>query len=162
MIFLRYFRELARKRAEVMGDIRNHRTVLVEHLMKLYYYRDFTDCLDGWIDEVKAFLGDVSKIKMVKGKDRFPTSVEVYNEAWGYDLDNMSTRHNMYISDFSKKKDKYGGFLPKVRKDPTAEKFCDDYIRWVSGILSKTGVVTKEEVESEIEKLWWKYPYKRV
>lgn len=162
MIYLRYFRELARKRSEVLGDIRNHRIVLVEHLLKLYYYRDFTGCLDGWIDEVKAFLGDVSKIKTMKGKDRFPTPTEIYDEAWGDDLDNISNRHDMYISDFPRKKDKYSGFLPRVKKDPSAEEFCDDYIKWVSEILSHRGVVTKEEVESKIEKLWEKYPYARV
>ena len=102
MIYLRYFREFSRKRSEVFSDIRNHRTVLVEHILKLYYYRDFVECLDGWIEEVQAFLGEVSKIKTVHGKDRFPTPEEIYKEAWANDLDNIDNRHNRYISDFSK------------------------------------------------------------
>ena len=163
MIYLRYFKEFSRKRSEVISDIRNHRTVLVEHILKLYYYRDFVECLDGWIEEVQAFLGEVSKIKTVHGKDRFPTPEEIYKEAWANDLDNIDNRHDRYISDFSKKRDnELKKPLPKVKKDSIAENFCNDYIRWVSEILSKKGVVTIEEVESEIEKLWKKYPYTRI
>lgn len=155
MIYLRNFKELARKRDEVLSDIRNHRFRLIEHLLKLYYYRD-NDSLRTWLKEVKAYLGEVSKIKASKGKDYYPTKDDIYWEVWGKDLDSLSDFHSTCIEDFSSDEEEP---LPKVEKDDRAEDFCDEYIKWVSEVLSKKGSVSALEVRAEVEKLWSKYPF---
>ena len=157
MIYLRNFKELARKKSEVLSDIRNHRFRLVEHLLKVYYYRD-NDSLKVWLKEIKAYLGEVSKIKSFKGKDRYPSKEEIYWEALGKDLDSIGDFHDTCIEDFSSDEEEP---LPKVEKDEKAEEFCDDYIKWVSKVLSIKGSISAMEVRAEIEKLWSKYSYTR-
>ena len=157
MIYLRNFKELARKKDEVLSDIRNHRFRLIEHLLKLYYYRD-NDSLRTWLKEIKAYLGEVSKIKASRGKDHYPSKEEIYWEAFGKDLDSLDDFHDTCIEDFSSDEEEP---LPKVEKDKKAEDFCNEYIEWVSRILSTKGSVSALEVRTEIEKLWRKFPYER-
>lgn len=158
MIYLRNFKELSRKRSEVLSDIRNHRFRLIEHLLKVFYYRD-NDSLGVWLNEIRAYLGEVSKIKKSTGKDHYPTKEDIYKEAIGKDLDSLEGFHDTCIINFYSDEENP---LPKVKKNRRAEDFCIDYVEWVSEVLSKKGSVTSLEVRTEIERLWSKYPYRRI
>ena len=162
MIYLRHLKEFSRKRSEVINELKFLRSRLIEHLLKLYYYRDRDDDTPGWVEEVRAYLGKTYKVKKPRGKDAYLPAEEIYAEVLGKDLDSFDDHHSSYVESFPFEKDENGLTLPEVSKDPTAEKFCIDYVKWASELLSQKGSVSLPEVEREIEKLWKKYPYTRV
>lgn len=152
-------KEFAQPRRVILAKLYNHSEREKEHLLKLYYYRDLKTEIRGWIKEVRAYLGSVSK---QKENNKFPSAQSIYNIVWGNDLKDFYRFHRACVESFPYEEDEAGNTLPSVILDKRAQDFCGDYIYWVSGVLSKEGEVSFPRIMSKIEDLWDKYPYNRV
>lgn len=152
-------KEFAQPKKAILTKLFNHSEEEKEHLLKLYYYRDLTRYLNGWLREVRAYLGSVSR---QKENSKFPSFEDIYDVVWKNDEKEFKKFHQDSVDSFPYMEDEQGDCLPPVTLDPKAEGFCRDYIRWVSKILSQTGGVSIPLVKEKIEELWQKYPYTRV
>lgn len=143
-------KELARNRDKVLSMLDSGINRTREHLLKLYYYRNDEEDFIGWIKEVRAYMGRVSKIK----KSGYPSSSLIYKEIWLDDKDSFEDDHKAYVEDFMLEMPELG----RIEYDPRATKFCDDYFIWLSKKLSSQGAVSLSEVLNEINLLREKYP----
>lgn len=143
-------KELARNRDKVLSMLDSGINRTREHLLKLYYYRNDKEDFMGWVKEVRAYMGRVSKIK----KSGYPSSALIYKEIWLDDRDSFEDDHRAYVEDFMLEMPELG----RIKYDPQATKFCSDYFLWLSKKLSSQGAVSLGEVLNEINFLLEKYP----
>ena len=152
-------KEFSHPKKDILSKLYNLSEREKEHLLKLYYYRDKRTEIRGWVKEVRAYLGSVSR---QKEDNKFPSAQLIYDTVWGDDLKEFPAFHMACVESFPYDVDSRGNTLPSVIFDRKAQDFCGDYILWVSKVLSRKGVVSFPEVMEKIEELWDKYPYTRV
>jgi hypothetical protein len=117
---------------------------LLEHLLKLYYFRKSERYIHGWMGAVYKCL-----IRTYKNNrtNKWPTKRFLYENIWNNAKDAFQEHHNGYLGTFSTFK-----ILPKIDK-PDVEgsaAFCESYFKWLSQKLSEKGIVTLPEVEEEL------------
>lgn len=106
-IFTRYFiecgliRSMAKDWKSMENSIRSHLFVMLEHLVKVYYYHNYSQYVRGWIDSIKKGFEDIGKISLGR-KKRYPSKEKLYKlivEDWG-DGD-IDKRHRNIIRDLN-------------------------------------------------------------
>lgn len=121
---------------------------LIEHLLKIFYYRNSLGSLRHWVSEVYAFVHTVPKTKKT---NKPPKKKFIYKNLWGYKEDIFESVHKMLIRSFSTR---YG----HITLDPRAKIFCEEYIEWLSDHLSVTNEVSLEEISDHLRYLIRRYP----
>jgi hypothetical protein len=153
--------EMAYSADKVEQKLTAFEEVVFDHLLKLFYFRDFSEYFNNWTSFV-AQMRRVYKISKGKGKDRFPDAQTILDWIWNNRVDSFEDHHQGIIKDFNYKGNPEYSNLPYVHnggKPDTVGKFMADYYYWLAKELSKKGIVTLPEIQNKIKELFHKYPY---
>lgn len=142
-IFSKHFiKSMARPWNEMKQSLRGHLYPMLEHLVKVYYYHDYSQYMNGWIATVRKGFEDVGKCSHNK---KYPKKEAMYdfivNEWADGDVTNM---HNTVVDDLN-------NFYNEVTKiiDPYSkgfDKFFKAYVNHLSDIISQKGTISMVEV----------------
>ena len=143
------FKEMSRKRKEVLNKLDDKNEVRYEHLIKLYFYRDTRrNDFISWCEEVANFSKRHSSYSQIKLKDFIKILWTQPKD--DYDKDTM----NLILKDFYRK-----GY-PEIN-NYNYENFYNylkDFHMWLSELLVKQKIVLAYEVENKVTELLNKYP----
>jgi len=128
------------------------------HLFKLYFFREFTDYINGWARTVHKLAIRVNKDVKT---NRFPRENELYHALFEREEDSFRDHIPAFVSMFNDKRDPEYASLPVIKSYDKNEVFLffKNYYAWLSIEFSKKGSVTLDEVENELVKLFKEYPY---
>jgi hypothetical protein len=134
----------------------------LEHLLKLFYFRNFTDYFHNWTNAVYKSAYYVPKLKSPpRLKNKFPPAEMIYEWMWSIWEGSFENYHAGFIGDVNNKSNPDYQYLPYIHKGGDvrdAEKFAKDYHLWLAKELSKGGRVKLMDVQDEIKLLFKKYP----
>lgn len=114
---------------------------IVTHLMKLYKYPD-SSAVNHWRGEIFGFIHSIST---VKGKNSYPSSDWLFNTIW----DNIDY-NDIGCWEVGMNK-QYG--LGIAIKSVIFYELCQNYIRWLSNMLSEYGQVSRQQVYDKLKEL---------
>ncbi len=138
-------------RREVLRDAKSYNNVRIEHLLKLFYYRQDERDKMGWIRTVTK---SPFTIDRMKGNHKFPSAKDIYHELWLVKADIFSSIEKGAFLSFEDITD----YPVPSSTSSNSYKFCEDYHKWMSEYLSTNGVMVLSDVKSEIDSLLAKYP----
>jgi hypothetical protein len=155
-------REMSFPRKEVENQLSRWVDTLHTHLLKIFYYRDDTRNMRGWIVTVYKCAFRTAKVKAPKGKKDYILSAEdIYELLWGGWNDTFAGFHRGTLEDFNCKSNYEYADLPYIHaggNERSAHDFFRDYFVWLARQLSEKGKVNLDDVRSKIEALLRKYP----
>jgi hypothetical protein len=155
------FQEMAYPLDKVLDKLLAKEDVVFDHLLKLFYFRDFSDYFNNWTSSV-AKMDRVYKVNKGKGKDCYPDAQIILDWLWNKRTDCFESHHDGMIKNFNYKSNPEYSKLPYIHSGGDAEsaaKFMGDYYLWLAKKLSQNGRITVAEVQEEIKRLFRKYPY---
>ena len=136
----------------MIEDFKSARRQIIKHLMKIFYYRSFTESKKHWIGEVHDFLHESGTLK---GSNKKPKKSFIFEYLWEEKKEVFENNHDKFVRELNRK---YSGDFYEVTSDSNCVKFCRDYMEWLSERLSMEDFLEYEEVEREIEELLKNYP----
>lgn len=119
-----------------------------EHLIKMYYYKDFHDYHNGWIDSCKKGL---EKIDTLKKTHKYPTFKKLYTSLWEEEKDTLKDFHDNNVKTLNKDYDKVPA-ITKMNFDGVQD-FIQKFTEWSCKQLSEKGSVSKEDAKNKIYSL---------
>lgn len=128
--------------------------VVVEHLMKIFYFRNYEYYIRGWIVTCYKYF---TKVPICKANNRPPKKEVMYECLFGNKEDAFEGWHNATVKNFNYEME----HLPKIKRICSDEvyNFCQDYMVWVSYMLcEKQEEVTEVSAYLAIQDLLEKYP----
>jgi hypothetical protein len=131
---------------------------IIEHLLKLYYFRD-SSWKSVWI--VHLFKNTPFAVKF-KHNNKYPDATFIYKNMWEFLDDTYAGVYRQIISGLFEMEDVDVQRITKKPNIETTKKLCSSYCEWVSQMISNplnSGAVTLSQVRSEVEKLLKKYSY---
>jgi len=152
--------EMSLGRKDVERKLNQYISVILTHLLKLFYFRNNKDDFNGWTSSIFKCAFSVHKIKNPVGRDKLPDAQTIYNWMWGNSEDSFSDWHKSYLKDFNNKGDPEYRDLPYIHNggdEGMAGEFIKAYHIWLAKQLSTKGKVSKDEVQDEIKDLLKKY-----
>ena len=151
-------REMAVSLKEILRGLSNTRDIRDEHLLKLYFFREFHDYLNGWADSV--YSATVRVQKDVK-TNKYPKVKDLYRELFGCQEDSFREHIPAFISGFNNKKNPEYSKLPVIKTYDLDDifYFCMEYYQWLSKVLSEKGEVKNEDVHDKIFSLYQDHPF---
>jgi hypothetical protein len=154
--------EMSRPLKFVQDDLRKYEGAMFTHLLKIFYFRDDTRYLRGWIITVHKCVFQTFKVKAPKGKKDYRLSTEdIYEILWGSRVDVFPEHHDGMLKDFNTKSNPEYSDLPYIHKGGNveqAEAFLKGYYIWLAKNLSTKERITFDDVKDEIMTLLKKYP----
>jgi hypothetical protein len=123
---------------------------IVEHLLKLYFFRDSRWKRDWVVPTWKAVHG----IDMRKGVNRWPLRDWIYHVLWEESSDVWRETYSSFVTGLAAELEHLD--TSDMKKYPRIEEtgeFVRCYMFWLSGKLAEFGKVDLEEVEGEIDEL---------
>ena len=138
---------MSRPWKELERDIRSHLFVMLKHLVKVYYYHDYSKYIHVWCDSIKKGFEDIGKIVP---KNKYPSKEKLYKfivEDWG-DGD-IDKRHRDIIEDLNASYDE----VPPIENIDSDGfmKFFLSYCDYLCTILSENGGITTFKVENFVK-----------
>ena len=144
--------EFADKRKDIFLDLRSKTNLLIEHMLKIYFFPD-SPYLDHWEEEVYSFYLDVPKQK----NNKFPKEDFIYHTIFGSKYEDGFTLPRKKET-IKRLKSKYPNYNEPTMDDfDNAIEFINEYVHWLSKELSKKGETYEDEVKSKIKELLVKY-----
>jgi hypothetical protein len=132
------------------------------HLLKLFYFRDFTDYFHNWTTAVFKSAFRVDKLSSPpRLKNKLPPAQMIYDWMWGNNEDVFDSWHDGVIKDANYKANPEYTYLSYINAggdEKGAGNFVKDYHLWLARELSKKGRVSLKDVQDEIRLLFRKYP----
>jgi hypothetical protein len=132
--------------------------VIIEHLLKLYYFRD-SPWKSVWVTHL--FKNTPFAVKF-KHNNKYPDAVFIYKNMWDFLDDTYAGVYSQIVSGILEMENVD---IQRITEKPNIEitrKMCSSYCAWVAQMISNSmnlGRVTFPQVRSEVEKLLKKYPY---
>ena len=127
--------------------------IMLEHLAKIFYYRDFTNYLRGWKTSCRK---GFEKVPRCKNTNRYPEFKKLYESLWLNLEDVFDERHDSIIEDINY--DKEYDDLPDVEElSPRFKPFCKEYVENLCGYISENGGISSEENSELIDELLDKF-----
>lgn len=131
------------------NSIRSHLFVMLEHLVKVYYYHNYTQYIRGWANSIKKGFEDIGKVSL-GNKKRYPSKEKLYKlivEDWGDD--DIDKRHRNIIRDLN---DSYKDVPPIENIDSEGfMNFFLAYCDYLCTILSQDGGISAYQVKEFID-----------
>lgn len=144
--------EFADSKREMERELKSKTSQIIQHLFKLYLMPNSIN-RDYRKKEIANFLSDVPKLN---GRNKFPTSKQLYN--WTYkkwcdvitDIPYMKVMVKDVLDEYTN--------MNEIRKTykQICEEFnsiCETYFRWLSTELSKVGKVARTDIYNKIDEL---------
>lgn len=143
---------------EIKRSMIEHIPVMFEHLVKIYYYHDFGEYLQGWIASVRKGFETCPKIK---GKNEYPTENQIFNFIWNERLDkDISNLHQNAVKDINE----FYSDVPKISVNNEDcdgfEKFFLSYLKLLSHFLSEKGSIGMQEIRNFVENYSYEFSLK--
>lgn len=126
-----YIKGMSQSRKNLIGDLEEKAVPLVQHLVKIIMFQE-TGNLKHWCDELGGFINRVPKLW---SSNKFPNKDLIFHAIW----DERSKVLDMVIDDVEYTNPKY---TPVEYEEDTIRSFCEDYVDWLSEVLSITGQAT--------------------
>jgi hypothetical protein len=155
------FHEMSSPKDTIRQDLRQYHGAIFTHLLKLFYFRDYSRYFNNWTNTVFKGAFQVSKEKKKNGKDKWPDAEDIYEWMWGSWEDSFDAHHEGMLSNFNNKSDYEYQNLPYVHAGGNEEQaglFIKDYHLWLARQLSAKGKVSKDDVQDKIRELLRKHP----
>jgi hypothetical protein len=134
----------------------------LEHLLKLFYFRTFSDYFHNWANAVYKSAYYVPKLNSPpRLKNKLPPVEMIYEWMWSVWDGSFENYHNGFLKDVNDKSNPDYQYLPYIHEGGDiqgAEGFAKDYHLWLARELSKKGRVSLTDVQNEIKLLFRKYP----
>ncbi len=148
--------DLFHESAAYWSDLRPKYSVsvdlVIEHLLKIFYYRDFDIYIKGWIVICSKYY---SNVPVLKNTHRPPSKEQTYACLWEDYEDTFEQYHLSTVEEFNESMED----LPKIEVlSPNAYSFCQDYMMWVSYMISIGKKIASIDAACAIEDLLEKYP----
>lgn len=146
--FQKRLNEMATEWSLIKVNLRNELGIRWEHLIKIYYYKKFSEYHSGWLNSIRKGLEHVSK---VKGKNKYPSFDSLYKLLWKDEEDTLQNFHNNMVTDINKSYDK----LPKIT-NPNFEgvkDFMQKFTEWSCHKISEKGSIDTNETKQKIYEL---------
>jgi hypothetical protein len=156
-MFMVIFVEMSKPLATQGIQIEASRFRVLEHLAKLFYFRDAP-----WKnDRIKHLYSNTPETYFLPKSKKLPKKDFIYNNLWKDGEDSFT--YGMFRKVISFLDDDYDQLnVSSVKKNPKIKKlmaFCSEYCLWAAERLSRVTNVYKEEVADIIEDLLKKHPY---
>ena len=150
------FYEMAKPKRSIETMLSNHTRSIVEHLLKLFYFRD-TQWQNKWLKDLNTSTPDVPLFSHNKN---LPDKKFILQNLWLWTADTYERTVYRKVIDIIKNYTKLScaNILKKPDIDKT-KKFCNEYFDWASDELSNSGVITLDDIKGIIPKLLMKYKY---
>jgi hypothetical protein len=137
------------------------REVVIDHLLKLYYYRN-----SDW-DRVwkRSIFSAVHSVSSYKGSHKLPPRDWIYNCLWGGIEDLWFPRFSKFLQGVA---DGFGysegpcidvSLMINNPRPHETYGLIHAYIFWLSGKLSNDGIVSPAEVYGEIDRILSEFPF---
>jgi hypothetical protein len=154
--------EMASSPDDIRKDLTQYGGALVEHLFKLFYFREFEEYFKNWTTSVYKCAFHVSKLNSPpRLKNKLPPAAMIYEWMWGRWEDSLDTEHDGFLKNANNKSNLGYEYLPYIHaggNEKNAGAFIKDYHLWLARKLSKNGKVDIDNVRDEIKLLFRKYP----
>jgi hypothetical protein len=154
--------EMASSPDKIYKDLTQYGGALVEHLFKLFYFREFGEYFNNWSNSIYKCAFRVSKLNAPPSlKNKLPPADMIYEWMWGRWEDTIDIQHNGFLKNVNNKNNPEYQYLPYIhaRGDSAgASSFIKDYHLWLARKLSKNGKVDLNDVRDEIKILFRRYP----
>ena len=152
--------EHTRSKVDVENTLTKEQEVRIEHLIKLFYYRDFTNYVWGWKASCRKGLENPIKIRTGK-KAKFLTfddMFEILYEEWE---DTLQKYHDRLLDDISFDRVTYKD-LPLVESPNFFDfkGFFKDYCLTVSNLLSSGNYFSARDNSEILDDILLKYTLK--
>jgi hypothetical protein len=154
--------EMASSPEKIEADLIKYGGTLLEHLLKLFYFREFEEYFNNWSTAVFKSAFRVPKLNSPpRLKNKLPPAEMVYKWMWEDWEDSFDTQHSGFINDANYKTNPEYKYLPYIHAggdEVGAGQFVKDYHIWLARQLSKKGRISLTDVQDEIKLLFKKYP----
>jgi hypothetical protein len=154
---LQQVREIADSPASIEMKLSHGEDIRDLYLLAVYFFRNFSDYVDGWVNTVFKLAIRVNKDNRT---NRWPNKDFLYNVLFGKAEDAFSEHLRAFISAFNNKRDPDYTELPIITSydKNVVFSFCKEYYGWLASELSTKGSMVIEDVRSQISDLLKKYP----
>jgi hypothetical protein len=151
-----HLQEMAKTRDEISRTLNMYESARFVHLLKIFYFRECTHYLRGWMNTVYKSSFSVQKWKPTK---KYPNAQMIFDIIWGDSEDSFTDHHTGLVADFNYKGNPDYTDLPYIKgNERSALAFIRDYFLWLSRQLAKDGKVTFPEVIDALNNALRKYP----
>ena len=154
--------EMSRPLKDVRNNLMRYEDPLFDHLLKIFYFRNETQYIRGWIVTVHKCAYKTDKVKAPKGKkDQRLSPEDIYEILWASRADSFNGYHEGLLKDFNYKGNPEYSDLPYVHHGgdvEQAEQFMKGYYIWLAKNLSTKEKISFNDVQDEIKILLKKYP----
>ena len=140
--------EMANSWKNIRNQLESHLYVMFEHLVKVYYYHDYEEYLQGWIASIRKGFEHVKKLS---NTNQYPTEEQLFQFIWNEWLDgDVDIIHKEIVDDLNV----YYNEVPLIEKIDYDgfHKFAIEYCRYLSSIVSEKGGISMKDVFDFIEK----------
>jgi hypothetical protein len=137
--------------ASILRDIKGYNAKRLEHLLKLFYYREDTKDFNGWIGSVASSPSFIESRSRVKA---YPKKELIFRATWVVMEDTFLNKEELFRENFEEDITDYA--LPS--QSLNSRDFCAEYHAWFSEKLSLVGKTPRQEVAVRVKELLIKYP----
>jgi hypothetical protein len=139
-----------------MGSrLRSKRELVIEHLLKLYFFRGSPWNRDWIVHTYKA----VFWIQTKKGSNKHPPEDWLYECLFGGIEDVWGRIYNSSLGGLAADLRGWDVSVLKNKRDQETHDFVKCYMMWLARRLHEAGEVSLEEVETEINSLLEAFPF---
>lgn len=147
--------EMSRPFNEIAESMSHGNKERLEHLLKLYYYREQTKYdydFIGWVISARKGFEKQIYMKRLHGRDIFPPSEKLYKNVWIPYLEKQARiDHDKLIQKLNRT---YKNYSPIAKTDyDDFIRFATDYHKWAFDIIEEYGQVECFEAEDKIREL---------
>lgn len=139
--------EMANNWKNVRNQLENHLYVMFEHLVKVYYYHDYDDYMQGWVASIRK---GFEHIKKLSNTNSFPTEEQMFQFIWNEWLDgDVDLLHKEIVEDLNE----YYDEVPPIENIDYRgfHDFAIGYCRYLSLTVSEKGGISMREVFAFID-----------
>ena len=143
--------EMANSWKNIRNQIEDHLYVMFEHLVKVYYYHDYGEYLQGWVSSIRK---GFEHMKKLSNTNNYPTEEQIFQFIWNEWLDgDINIIHEEIVKDLNK----YYNEVPKIEEIDFKgfRNFALEYCKYLSKNVSEQGSVSMSDVYDFIER--WKF-----
>lgn len=133
---------------QIKDGINNHLSVMVLHLVKIYYYHDFQEYLYHWIESVRK---GFDKIPKDSKTNKFPTYNQVFDYIWNVELSgDPDGQHYVDVRDINNVYTDVPNIPIENIDYEGFRKFLLEYCKILANAISLNGAISMDEIEDFI------------
>ena len=132
----------------IRSQMQSHFYRMFEHLIKVYYYHNYSQYLRGWITSIRKGFEHISKLV---NTHKYPTKEQILDEIWKVWLDNDEDFDQLHIEIVDEINNSYDEIEPIEHIDLIGfNRFAKQYCELLAEKLSKKGSISTDEITNFI------------